>query len=80
MRSGRILGYIAVTSPHPDAPLRVEKRNQQFILAYNKPLSVVAMRIDNPDCSPLRIQGGDTTPTPTGFAEIVSDNFPILHG
>jgi hypothetical protein len=44
----------------------------------NEPLSITAMRLSNPDRSPLRIHGCDTAPTPTGFAEIVSDDFPIL--
>ena len=26
-----------------------------------------------------RIHGCDTAPTPTGFAEVVSDDFPVLH-
>jgi hypothetical protein len=42
-------------------------------------LSVVAMRISNPDRSPIGINRGDAAPAPTGFAEIVSDDFPILH-
>ena len=37
------------------------------------------MRINNPDRSPLGINRGDAAPTPTGFAEIVSDDFPELH-
>jgi len=28
---------------------------------------------------PRSIHGCDAAPTPTGFAEIVSDDFPILH-
>jgi len=33
------------------------------------------MRISNPDGSP----GGNQSLSPTGFAEIVSDDFPQLH-
>ena len=29
--------------------------------------------------SPVGINRCDTAPTPTGFAEIVSDDFPVLH-
>src|SRR5436309_8521636 len=36
------------------------------------------MRVSNPDRSPVRIDGCDAAPTPTGFAEIVSDYFPVL--
>jgi hypothetical protein len=32
----------------------------------------------NPDRLPARIHGWDTARTPTGFAEIVSDDFPAL--
>jgi hypothetical protein len=37
------------------------------------------MRISNEGRLPARIHGGDTAPTPTGFAEIVSDDFPVFH-
>jgi len=36
------------------------------------------MRVSNEDRSPARIHGCDTAPTPTGFAEIVSDHFPVF--
>jgi hypothetical protein len=34
-----------------------QKRSQLFIRAHNETLSVVAMRVSNPDCSSLRIHG-----------------------
>ena len=37
------------------------------------------MRVSNPGHLPVRIHSCDTAPTPTGFAEIVSDDFPELH-
>jgi len=40
---------------------------------------VAAMRVSNEDCSPARIHCRDVAPTPTGFAEIVGDDFPIVH-
>jgi hypothetical protein len=43
------------------------------------PLSVVAMRVYNPDDSPLTINGGDPAQTPTALFQIVSDYFPILN-
>jgi hypothetical protein len=46
---------------------------------HNETLSVVAMRVSNEDCSPGRIDCCDAAPTPTGFAKIVSDDFPVLH-
>jgi hypothetical protein len=46
----------------------------------NKPLSVIAVRVGNPDCSPARIYGWDTAQTPLGFTQIVSNDFPILYG
>ena len=45
----------------------------------NEAVAVAAMRVCNPDCAPLRINGLNAAPTPTGFAEIVSDDFPVLH-
>ena len=37
------------------------------------------MCVNNEDRSPARIRSRDTAPTPIGFAEIVSDDFPVLH-
>jgi hypothetical protein len=37
------------------------------------------MRVCNPDCPPLTINGRNTAPTPTGFAEIVGDDLPLFH-
>jgi hypothetical protein len=60
-------------------PFQFQKRNQLFIGAHNEPSSVAAMRVSNPDCPPLTINGRNAAPTPTGFAEIVGDDFPELH-
>jgi hypothetical protein len=37
------------------------------------------MRVSNPDRSPVGIHACDTARTPTGFAEIVSDDLPVFH-
>jgi hypothetical protein len=50
-----------------------------FIRMHDVTLSVIAVCIDNPHRSPLAIQGRHAAPTPTGFAEIVGDDFPVLH-
>jgi hypothetical protein len=42
---------------------------------HNETLSVAAMRVSNPDRSPVGINRGDAAPTRTGFAEIVSDYY-----
>jgi hypothetical protein len=55
------------------------KRRQLFIRVHNEALSVVAMRVSNEDRSPVGIHGCNAAPTPTGPAEIVSDDFPVLH-
>jgi hypothetical protein len=44
---------------------------------HNESLAVVAVRISNPYYSPLASHRSNTAPTPSGFAEIVSDYFPI---
>jgi len=36
---------------------REHKRRQLFICTHDETLSVAAVRIDNPDCSPLEIHG-----------------------
>jgi hypothetical protein len=56
-----------------------KKRRQLFIRSHDETLSVAAMRVSNPDRSPARIHAWNTAPTPTGLAEIVSDDFPVLH-
>jgi hypothetical protein len=44
---------------HPSAgaillsPIQVQQTSQPFIRAHNEPLSVAAMRVNNPDCSPV---------------------------
>ena len=43
----------------------------------NVTLPVVAMRVGNPDCAAFTIKDGHTAPTPSGFAEIISDDFPV---
>jgi hypothetical protein len=37
------------------------------------------VRVSNKDRSPARIHSCNTAPDPTGFAEVVSDDFPVLH-
>ena len=37
------------------------------------------MSVSKKDRAPARIHGLGTAPTPTGLAEIVSDDFPVLH-
>jgi hypothetical protein len=37
-------------------PFQFQKRSQLIIGVHNETLSVVAMRVNNPDCSPLRIK------------------------
>ena len=46
---------------------------------HNESLAVVAVRIGNEDCSPVRIDSCDTAPRPAGFAEAVCDESPVLH-
>jgi len=55
---------------------KFDKRSQLFIRTHNETLSVAAMRVNNEDRSPVRINRRDTAPTPTGVAEIVRDDFP----
>jgi hypothetical protein len=39
----------------PDRQFQFDKRSQHFIRAHNETFSVVAMRVGNPDCSPVEI-------------------------
>jgi len=46
---------------------------------HNETLTVATMCVSNPDRSPFGINRGHAAPTPTGRAEIISDDFPIFH-
>jgi hypothetical protein len=61
-----------------DRPFQFQNRGQLFISMHNVTFAI-AMRVSHPDCAPFTIQRRDAAPTPTGFPEIVSDGFPILH-
>jgi hypothetical protein len=56
-----------------------KKRCQFFVGGDDESLSVVAVCISNEDRLSVGINRCDAAPTPTGFAEIVSDDFPELH-
>lgn len=51
-----------------------------MLRVYNEALSIVAVRVNNPDRSPFAIYRRDTAPTETGVAEIVSNDLPVLRG
>jgi hypothetical protein len=59
-------------------PFRFQKCCQDFICTHNETFSV-SMRVHNPDRSPFAIQRRDVAVAPSGFVEIVSDDFPLLH-
>jgi hypothetical protein len=58
--------------------IRVPETQSAFVGVHNEALSVAAMRVCNPDCSPVGINGWDPAQAESGFAEIVSDDFPVL--
>ena len=59
--------------------MKFEKRSQFFVGGDDESLSVVAVCISNEDRLSVGINRCDAVPTPTGFAEIVSDDFPVFH-
>jgi hypothetical protein len=58
--------------------VNAHERKQLFIRMHNETLPIVAVRVSNPDRLPVGIDRGDAAPAPTGFAEIVCDDLPIL--
>jgi len=48
---------------------KFNKRRQQFTRSHDETLSVVAVRVNNPDRSPVGINRSDTAQTPPGCAE-----------
>jgi hypothetical protein len=59
-------------------PFQFQKRSQHFIGSHDETLSVT-MRVQNPDRSPFAIHRCHVSIAPSGFAEIISDDFPVLH-
>ena len=53
-------------------PLQFQKRRQLFIRVHNVTLSVAAMRVSNPDRSPVCINRGDITQAPTVFLDVTA--------
>jgi hypothetical protein len=60
------------------AGFKFDKRGQLLIRMHNETLSVVTMCVRHKDRSPVGIHCCNTAPTPTGFAEIISDGFPVF--
>jgi hypothetical protein len=52
---------------------KFNKRAELFIGTHDETLSVVT-RVCNPDRSPVGINRSNAAPTPSGFAEMVSDD------
>jgi hypothetical protein len=61
------------------AGFQFQKRSQYFIRVHNETLSAIAMCVCNPDRSPLAIQSRHSAPAASGFSEIVSGDFAVLH-
>jgi hypothetical protein len=58
--------------------LQFQKRSWLLIRTHNETLPVAAMRVNNPDRSPVGINRRDTAQTPPDFPEIVRDDLPLL--
>jgi hypothetical protein len=58
---------------------KFKKRRKFFVRSHNETLPVVAVCISNEDRLSVGINRCDAAPTPTSFAEIVGDDFPVLH-
>jgi hypothetical protein len=61
-------------------PFQFQKRSQLFVGVYNEALTIAAMCVSHEDRSPFAIHGCDASPTPSGFAETVSDVFQYFTG
>src|SRR5262245_20039627 len=58
---------------------KLNKRTQPFVRSHSETLPVAAMRVGNEDCLFVGIHSCNTAPTPTGLAEVVSDDIPVFH-
>jgi hypothetical protein len=66
------------TGRSPRCRFEFHKRGQLLIRTHNEPLSIVAMPVCNPDRSPVGINRRDAALIPTGFAEIVGNDFRLI--
>ena len=60
-------------------PFRFQKPAQLVIRMHDETLSVAAMCVGNPDCSPATIHGRYTASTPSGLAKSISAMIPGFH-
>jgi hypothetical protein len=74
-----LLKIVRIWTDGPNCRFEFDKRSQLFICSHNETLFLAAMRVSNEDCSHVGTYGCDTAPTPTGRAEIVSDDLPVIH-
>jgi hypothetical protein len=58
---------------------KFERGRQLFVGTHNESPSIAVMRVNNPDRLAALIYRRNTTPTPSGFTEIVGNDFPGLH-
>ena len=68
-----------VHSERMNRPFYFRKTQSTVIGAHDETLSI-AVCVHNPDRPPFKINSGDPAQAPTGFVEIVGDDFPVLHG
>jgi hypothetical protein len=64
-------------NPEANGDYSLIKSGQLFIGPHNETLSV-AMRVDNPDCVPVIVEGGDPAHAESGFDDIVNDDLPVF--
>jgi hypothetical protein len=60
------------------SPIRIPQTPSTFRPHAQQNASVVAMCVSNEHRPPLAIHSCDAAPTPTGFAQIVSDDFRVI--
>jgi hypothetical protein len=57
LQSLKTLSWLTVNREPVYRPLQFQKRSQHFIGTHHETLSVVTVRVNNPDRSPLKIKG-----------------------
>jgi hypothetical protein len=65
-----------ILSPFEDV-IEARIADLSFIGVHNETLSVATMRVSDPDGSPVAIHSCNTIPSPSAFAEVISDDLPI---
>jgi hypothetical protein len=63
---------------HSRTPFNLKERCQLFVRSHDVAFAIVAVSINNKNPAFLATDDGNASPTPTGLAQTIRDDFPIF--